>query len=87
MSDGVRSALANHRERMARRGLVRVEVNVSKDDASLVRQVAAALSDPARQESARRLLRQRFAPPCEMGLKALLANAPLEGIELDRASD
>jgi len=27
----------------------RVEVSVSKDDASLVRQVAAALSDPARQ--------------------------------------
>lgn len=72
---------------MARRGFVRVEVNVSKDDASLVRHVAVALSDPARQAAARMLLRQRFAEPSKVSLKALLASAPLDGIDLDRGLD
>jgi hypothetical protein len=43
MSDRAKPSLVNHRTRLARRSFVRVEVNVSKDDASLVRQVAAAL--------------------------------------------
>jgi hypothetical protein len=75
------------RARMARRGYVRVEVNVRKEDASLVRQIAAALSDPARQAEARALLRLRFAEPPEVSLKALLASAPVEGIDLDRGHD
>jgi hypothetical protein len=81
------SSLAGHRARMARRGFVRVEVNVRKEDASLVRHVAAALSDPARQAEARTLIRQRFAEPPKVSLKALLASAPLEGIDLDRGRD
>ncbi|MGA9868418.1 MAG: hypothetical protein WBQ75_18485 [Acetobacteraceae bacterium] len=72
---------------MARQGLVRVEVNVRREDASLVRQVAAALSDPARQAAARALLLRRFAEPPKVSLKALLASAPLEGIDLDRDRD
>ncbi len=87
MSNGAKSSLARHRARLARRGLVRVEVNVSRDDASLVRQVAAALSDPARQSAARILLRQRFVEPPKMSLKALLASAPLDGLDLDRGPD
>ena len=72
---------------MARRGFVRVEVKVRKEDASLVRHVAAALSDPARQAEARTLIRQRFAGSPKVSLKALLASAPLEGIDLDRGHD
>jgi hypothetical protein len=87
MSSQPKSSLVSHRARMARRGFVRVEVNVSKDDASLVRRVAAALSDPARQASARTLLRQRFVEPPKASLKALLASAPLDGIDLDRGRD
>ncbi len=87
MTSSSKSSIASHRARMARRGFVRVEVNVSKDDANLVRHVAAALSDPARQESARALLRQRFSEPSKISLKALLASAPLEGIDLDRNPD
>ncbi len=87
MSNRAKSALVSHRARMARRGFVRVEVSVSKDDASLVRRVAAALSDPARQAAARMLLRQRFVEPPRMSLKALLASAPLDGIDLDRGVD
>jgi hypothetical protein len=80
-----KSSLASHRARMERRGFVRVEVNVRKDDAALVRRVAAALSDPSCQTEARRLLRQRFGEPPKVSLKALLASAPLEGIDLDRS--
>ena len=87
MSSRARSSLVRHRARMARRGFVRVEVNVSKDDANLVRHVAAALVDPARQAGARRLLRQRFAEPPKVSLKTLLASAPLDGIDLDRGPD
>jgi hypothetical protein len=72
---------------MARQGLVRVEVNVRREDAGLVRQVAAALSDPERQAEARQLLRRRFVQPPPMSLKALLASAPLDGIDLERARD
>ena len=46
----------------------------------LVRQVA-------READTRALLRRRFAAPRAKGLKALLAAAPLEGIDLERARD
>jgi hypothetical protein len=82
-----KSSLATHRARMARRGFVRVEVNVRKDDAGLVRHVAAALSDPSCRAEARRLLQQRFGEPPKVSLKALLASAPLDGIDLDRRPD
>ena len=84
MTDKAKSSVASHRARLERQGLVRVEVNVRKEDASLVRRVASALSDPARRAEARVLLRQRFVEPSNVSLKALLASAPLDGIDLDR---
>jgi hypothetical protein len=66
---------------------VRVEVNVRKEDADLVRQVAAALSDPARQIEARPLLRRRFVQSHTVSLQTLLASASLDGIDLDRGHD
>jgi len=82
-----KSSLATYRARMERQGFVRVEVNVRKEDVSLVRGVASALADPSRQAEARRLLQQRFAEPAKADLKALLAAAPLDGIDLDRSAD
>ena len=82
-----KSDLATHRSRMERQGFVRVEVSVRKEDANLVRCVASALSDPSRRAEARRLLRQRFVEPSKVSLKALLAAAPLDGIDLDRSPD
>jgi len=61
---------------------VRVEVNVSEDDASLVRNVGATLADPAPQAR-----RAELAEPPKVNLKALLASAPLDGIDLDRGLD
>ena len=82
-----KSSLAKHRARLERQGFVRIEVNVSKEDASLVRRVASALSDPSRQAEARLLLRQRFVEPPKGKLKALLASAPLDGINIERSRD
>jgi len=81
-----KSPVATHRKRMERQGFVRVEVNVRKEDAGLVRRVASALSDPSRQAEARKLLQQRFVEAPRVSLKALLASAPLDGIDLDRSS-
>lgn len=82
-----RKPVAAYRRRLKRRGVVRVEVHVRKDDAALVRGVAEALSDPAREVEARALLRERFGASKATGLKALLAAAPLEGIDLTREHD
>jgi hypothetical protein len=87
MASRASSLLASHRARLARRGFVRVEVNVRKEDVDLVRGVAAALSDPTRQAAARALLRERFVERPKVSLKALLAAAPLDGINLDRPRD
>ncbi len=86
MPDSRRKAVAAYRRRAQRRGLVRVEVRVLREDAPLVRGVAEALGDPERAPEARTLLR-RFATKPSMGLKALLAAAPLEGIDLTRDRD
>lgn len=85
MTGKAKSSLAKHRARIEREGFVRVEVKARKGDASLVRRVASALSDPSRQVEARLLLRRRFVEPPNGSLKALLASAPLDGIGLDRA--
>ena len=82
-----KSSVAAHRARKERQGFVRIEVNVRKEDASLVRRVASALSDPVREGEARRLLRQGFAERPKVSLKALLASAPLDDIDLDRSRD
>jgi hypothetical protein len=76
-------ALSTYRRRLKRRGVVRLEVHVRKDDAAL-RGVVKALADPEREGEARALLRERFAGKAK-GLKALLACAPLKGINLSRA--
>jgi hypothetical protein len=84
MSSETKSSFAKHHARMGRQGFVRVEVTVRKEDASLVRRIASALSDPSRQTDARRLLRQHFLESRKVSRKMLLASAPFDGIDLDR---
>ena len=79
--------LTVYRRRLKRRGMVRLELQVRKSDVALVRGVAQALADPAREAEARALLRERFGAAKAKGLKALLAAAPLEGIDLTRKRD
>lgn len=87
MADPGQKPLAAYRRRLKRRGVVRLEVHVRKEDAPLVRGVAKALADPRRETEARILLREHFGEARANGIKALLAAAPLEGIDLSRDSD
>jgi hypothetical protein len=81
------SPVTQWRKRRQRQGFVRVEVQVRKDDATLVREVATALGDPKREVETRAILREKIAAPRAGGFKALLASAPLEGIDLERQRD
>lgn len=81
------SPVTRWRKRRQRQGFVRVEVEVRKEDAALVRGVAAALVDPARETETRAVLREKGLVSRSGGLKALLAAAPLEGIDLERPRD
>jgi hypothetical protein len=82
-----RTAMNNFRKRLQRQGMARLEVHVRKDDATLVRNVVRALSSPEQEQAARALLREHFGSGQAEGLKALLAAAPLEGIDLSRVRD
>jgi hypothetical protein len=87
MSQSNLKSLSAHRRRLKQRGVVRVEVQVHKNDAALVRGVAQALCDPASETEARALLRGHFGVLKAKGFKELLASAPLEGIDLTRDRD
>lgn len=87
MPSSHRKALSTYRRRLKRQGIVRLEVKVRKEDAPLVRSVVAALADPEHGAETRALLREHFAASKVQGLKALLAAAPLEGIDLTRERD
>jgi hypothetical protein len=80
-------SLAKYRTKLKSRGVVRLEVNVQEKDAGLLRRVVKALSDPAKSDETRALLCERFGVAKARGLKALLAAAPLDGIDLDRERD
>jgi len=87
MRNAQKRYLSAYRRRLKRQGMVRVEVQVRKDDAALLRGIAKALTDPAREAETRALLRECFGTADAIGLKALLAAAPLEGIDLTRERD
>jgi hypothetical protein len=87
MSTGQAASVSRHRAALRRRGIVRVEVQVERSDAELVRQVAKVLTDPGRSAEARALLRSRFAEDRGDELKAVLASGPLDDIEFDRPLD
>ena len=82
-----KKALSEYRRRLTQHGIVRLEVHVRKEDAPLVRGVVKALTDPSREFQTRALLRERFGASKASGLKALLASARLEGIDLSRKRD
>lgn len=87
MAKSQRKAINSFRKRLKHRGMARLEVNVRKEDATLVRNVVRALSNPDREQTARALLHEHFGGGPAEGLKALLAAAPLEGIDLGRERD
>lgn len=87
MTNSQSKALSNYRRRLRREGIVRLEVKVRREDAALVRNVASALVDPEREDEVRALLKERFGLASKTGLKALIAAAPLENVDLSREHD
>ena len=87
MADAQQSNTTKWRKRRQLQGFVRVEVQVRKEDAGLVRDVASALGDPEREEETRSLLRDKVAVPRTGNLKELLRSIPLDGIEIERQRD
>ena len=81
------SPVGRYRQRARGLGKVRVEVHVHERDADLVRRIAGALNDPLKGPKSRAVLVSRFGSPPARGFKALLAAAPLDGIELERGPD
>lgn len=79
-------AVAEHRKRLRQRGLARIEVRVPQEDAPLLRDIAAALADPTQAPQMRLVLRQQVNPYAGIGLKELLAAAPLD-LEMDFERD
>jgi hypothetical protein len=82
-----RKAINIFRKRLKQKGMARLEVSVRKDDVTLVRNVVRALASPEQEQTARALLREHFGSSQAEGLKALLAAAPLVGINLSRGRD
>ena len=80
-------AVRRYRERLQRDGWIRCEVKIPQEDVALIRGVATVLSNPERNVAARALLRSHFADGSLPSLKALLAAAPLEGIDIERSAD
>ena len=87
MPTSQRKALTTYRRRMRRKGFFRLEVQVLKDDVALVRGVVSALADPVHQAETRAILREHFAAQPVVGLKALLAAAPVDDLDLDQPRD
>jgi hypothetical protein len=75
------------RKRQAVLSFVRVQVQVRKEDASLLEAIACALRDPSRRETTRAALNKQITTSPAKSFKVLLASAPLEGIERDRPTD
>ena len=87
MAKAQRKAVSSFRKRLKYKGMARLEVNVRKDDVPLVRNVVRALASPDHEQATRALLREHFGTMQAEGLKALLAAAPLEGVDLNRGRD
>lgn len=88
MSTAQKNAVVNHRARLRHQGIVRVEVQTTENDAPLIRQLAKILrKDSARAAELRKQLRDIIGATEQRGLKALLASAPLDGIDLSRRDD
>lgn len=81
------AAVDRYRARKRTQGLVRVELQVSRDDVVLLRRVAKALADPATSAESRRALVEHFAEPIIPDAKELLLHAPFGDLEFDRPRD
>lgn len=82
MTAAQRKAVANHRKRLKRQGLVRLEVLAPESDADLIRALAKALRDGSeRAARIRARVRDAVGPDKKPSLLELLADP--SGVDLD----
>jgi len=88
MTPAQKKAVKKHRKRQAKKGFVRVEVNVPDSDRDLIRQTAANLRAGGDIAEQTRLALSSVLNPYEgMNLKELLENSPLGELELERSKE
>lgn len=87
MSEHQTARLMRYRRKRAREGFVRVEVQVMKEDASLIRSIAQSLADPSHASESRSFLKAHFANEPRKDFKAFLAEAPLEDEDIERSHE
>ena len=88
MTKSQQKAVRIHRQRLKVRGLQRVEIQASEDDAELIRSLARCLRDDDRVAArVRRQLRATIKRKATPSLKQLLAAAPLEGVRIVRSRE
>ena len=88
MTPAQRKAVREHRKRQAKKGFVRVEVNVPDPDRDLIRQTAANLRAGGDIAEQTRLALSSVLNPYEgMNLKELLENSPLGELDLERSKE
>jgi hypothetical protein len=88
MTKSQRKAVQVHRQRLKVRGLQRVEIQASEDDAELIRNLARCLRGDERVAARiRRQLQATVKGKAPASLKELLAAAPLEGVRMTRSRD
>lgn len=83
-----KKSVAKHRIRQRRRGLVRMEVQVPKEDSQRLRAVSAALRDPKRAVGIREKLNALVdLEPDRPSFKELLVAGPDVELDLTRDKD
>lgn len=86
MSTSQEQAVRNYRRRLKRRGMKRLELQATEQDASLLKELAKVLRQgDDKSELVRTRIREVVKQP--ESAKALLAAAPLEGIRITRSTD
>ena len=88
MTPAQKKAVEQHRQRQAKKGFVRVEVNVPDSDRDLIRQTAANLRAGGNIAEQTRLALSSVLNPYEgMNLRELLENSPLGELDLERSKE
>jgi len=87
MNNAQKKAIKNHRTRMRKRGMKRIEVVVRDQDAELVRDIAASLRrDDISAQRLRTAMRDAVDPGNEPSIAEVLRSLPdISGPEFDEA--
>jgi len=88
MTPAQKKAVQEHRKRQAKKGIVRMEVNVPDRDKELLKEIAANLRAGGElADKTRTALGKVQNPYAGMNFKQLLEAAPIEGLEFERSRE